>query len=143
MHPTFSIFMSLTVNVVAILQEFWESKQKQKAIFPSEGIIAYESLSSLGPPFVSYVTLTGGSCFGNFQKKRSEIPCYWEKQPGGCQKANCAFHHAKGCYIDGQFFPPSKTTLPSPPESADDDLKVAQMSLQQKNFLSSQIPLHS
>nr|XP_038026852.1 protein limb expression 1 homolog isoform X2 [Anas platyrhynchos] len=59
--------MSLTVNVVAILQEFWESKQKQKAIFPSEGIIVYESLSSLGPPFVSYVTLPGGSCFGNFQ----------------------------------------------------------------------------
>lgn len=55
------------LNVVAILQEFWESKQKQKAIFPSEGIIVYESLSSLGPPFVSYVTLPGGSCFGNFQ----------------------------------------------------------------------------
>jgi len=67
MHPTFSIFMSLTVNVVAILQEFWEGKQKQKAVFPSEGIIVYESLSSLGPPFVSYVTLPGGSCFGNFQ----------------------------------------------------------------------------
>uniref|UniRef100_U3IP27 Limb and CNS expressed 1 n=1 Tax=Anas platyrhynchos platyrhynchos TaxID=8840 RepID=U3IP27_ANAPP len=54
-------------GVQAILQEFWESKQKQKAIFPSEGIIVYESLSSLGPPFVSYVTLPGGSCFGNFQ----------------------------------------------------------------------------
>ncbi|XP_019465665.2 serine/threonine-protein kinase RIO2 [Meleagris gallopavo] len=54
------------VNVVAILQEFWESKQK-KAVLPSEGIIVYESLSSLGPPFVSYVTLPGGSCFGNFQ----------------------------------------------------------------------------
>ncbi|XP_015704986.1 protein limb expression 1 homolog isoform X1 [Coturnix japonica] len=55
------------LNVVAILQEFWESKQKKKAILPSEGIIVYESLSSLGPPFVSYVTLPGGSCFGNFQ----------------------------------------------------------------------------
>ncbi|XP_067171902.1 protein limb expression 1 homolog [Apteryx mantelli] len=55
------------LNVVAILQEFWESKQKQKAIFPSEGTVVYELLSSLGPPFVSYVTLPGGSCFGNFQ----------------------------------------------------------------------------
>ncbi|XP_025950760.1 protein limb expression 1 [Dromaius novaehollandiae] len=55
------------LNVVAILQEFWESKQKQKAVFPSEGTVVYESLSSLGPPFVSYVTLPGGSCFGNFQ----------------------------------------------------------------------------
>ncbi|NXJ09341.1 LIX1 protein, partial [Odontophorus gujanensis] len=55
------------LNAIAILQEFWESKQKEKAVFPSEGIIVYESLSSLGPPFVSYVTLPGGSCFGNFQ----------------------------------------------------------------------------
>ncbi|XP_025899894.1 protein limb expression 1 homolog [Nothoprocta perdicaria] len=55
------------LNVVAILQEFWESKQKQRAVFPSEGTVRYESLSSLGPPFVSYVTLPGGSCFGNFQ----------------------------------------------------------------------------
>lgn len=83
-----------------------------------------------------------GRCFRNvcrfrhmeIDKKRSEIPCYWENQPGGCQKANCAFHHAKGRYIDGQFLPPSKTTLPSPPESADDDLKVAQMSLQQNKL---------
>uniref|UniRef100_A0A8B9T373 C3H1-type domain-containing protein n=1 Tax=Anas platyrhynchos TaxID=8839 RepID=A0A8B9T373_ANAPL len=83
-----------------------------------------------------------GRCFRNvcrfkhmeIDKKRSEIPCYWKNQPGGCQKANCAFHHAKGRYIDGQFLPPSKTTLPSPPESADDDLKVAQMSLQQKKL---------
>ncbi|KAM6187516.1 LOW QUALITY PROTEIN: protein limb expression 1 homolog [Sarcoramphus papa] len=52
------------LNVVAILQEFRESKQKQKAVFPSEGIVVYESLSNLGPP-VSYITLPGGSCFGN------------------------------------------------------------------------------
>ncbi|XP_071900399.1 zinc finger CCCH domain-containing protein 11A-like [Anas platyrhynchos] len=60
-----------------------------------------------------------GRCFRNvcrfrhmeIDKKRSEIPCYWEKQPGGCQKANCAFRHAKGRDIDGQFFPPSKNQL--------------------------------
>uniref|UniRef100_A0A7M4EC23 Limb and CNS expressed 1 n=1 Tax=Crocodylus porosus TaxID=8502 RepID=A0A7M4EC23_CROPO len=55
------------LNAVVILQEFWESKQKQKAVFPNEGTVVYESLSSPGPPFVSYVTLPGGSCFGNFQ----------------------------------------------------------------------------
>uniref|UniRef100_A0A8C8SF19 Limb and CNS expressed 1 n=1 Tax=Pelusios castaneus TaxID=367368 RepID=A0A8C8SF19_9SAUR len=55
------------LNVVAMLQEFWENKQKQKAVFPSEGTVVYESLNSPGPPFVSYVTLPGGSCFGNFQ----------------------------------------------------------------------------
>ncbi|KAM7149283.1 protein limb expression 1 homolog isoform 3-T3 [Molossus nigricans] len=55
------------LNVVSMLQEFWESKQQQRATFPSEGVVVYESLPSPGPPFVSYVTLPGGSCFGNFQ----------------------------------------------------------------------------
>nr|XP_009670562.1 PREDICTED: zinc finger CCCH domain-containing protein 11A isoform X1 [Struthio camelus australis] len=83
-----------------------------------------------------------GRCFRNvcrfrhmeIDKKRSEIPCYWEKQPVGCQKSNCAFHHAKGRYVDGLFLPPSKTTLPSPPESAEDDVKVAQIALQQNKL---------
>ncbi|NXC19002.1 ZC11A protein, partial [Corythaeola cristata] len=83
-----------------------------------------------------------GRCFRNIcrfrhmeiDKKRSEIPCYWENQPVGCQKSNCAFHHTKGRYVDGLFLPPSKTTLPSPPESAEDDVKLAQMSLQQNKL---------
>ncbi|XP_073522660.1 zinc finger CCCH domain-containing protein 11A isoform X2 [Phyllobates terribilis] len=61
-------------------------------------------------------------------KKRSEIACYWENQISGCQKANCAFHHTKGRFVDGAYFPPTKalakpepcepdvqTSLPSPP----------------------------
>ncbi|NXM50242.1 ZC11A protein, partial [Gymnorhina tibicen] len=84
-----------------------------------------------------------GRCFRNvcrfrhmeIDKKRSEIACYWENQPGGCQKHNCAFHHTKGRYVDGLFLPPSKTTLPSPPEAAEDEGKVAQM---QQNKLSVQ-----
>ncbi|NXK05281.1 ZC11A protein, partial [Herpetotheres cachinnans] len=83
-----------------------------------------------------------GRCFRNIcrfrhmeiDKKRSEIPCYWENQPVGCQKSNCAFHHTKGRYVDGLFLPPSKTTLPSPPESAEDDVKMAQISLQQNKL---------
>ncbi|XP_069626918.1 LOW QUALITY PROTEIN: zinc finger CCCH domain-containing protein 11A-like [Haliaeetus albicilla] len=67
-------------------------------------------------------------------KKRSEIPCYWENQPAGCQKSNCAFRHTKGRYVDGRFFPPSRTTLPSPPEPAEDDVKMAQASLQQNRL---------
>ncbi|XP_063820127.1 protein limb expression 1 homolog [Pseudophryne corroboree] len=55
------------LNVVALLQEFWEKKEKRKAIFPSESLLAYESVPSPDPPFVCYVTLPGGSCFGNFQ----------------------------------------------------------------------------
>nr|XP_033769937.1 protein limb expression 1 homolog isoform X1 [Geotrypetes seraphini] len=55
------------VNVVAILQEFWENKEKQSVVFPSERRVVYESVPSPDPPFVCYVTLPGGSCFGNFQ----------------------------------------------------------------------------
>lgn len=55
------------LNVVSMLQEFWESKQQQRATCSSEGLVVYESMPSSGPPFVSYVTLPGGSCFGNFQ----------------------------------------------------------------------------
>ncbi|NXP53336.1 ZC11A protein, partial [Heliornis fulica] len=79
-----------------------------------------------------------GRCFRNIcrfrhmeiDKKRSEIPCYWENQPVGCQKFNCAFHHTKGRYVDGLFLPPSKTKLPSLPEFTEDDVKMALMSLQ-------------
>ncbi|KAH1169311.1 hypothetical protein KIL84_013901 [Mauremys mutica] len=68
MHWSETLIMPMNgVNVVAMLQEFWENKQKQRAVFPSEGTVVYESLNSPGPPFVSYVTLPGGSCFGNFQ----------------------------------------------------------------------------
>ncbi|XP_018415724.1 PREDICTED: protein limb expression 1 homolog [Nanorana parkeri] len=55
------------LNVVALLQEFWENKEKRKAVFPSESLVAYESVPSPDPPFVCFVTLPGGSCFGNFQ----------------------------------------------------------------------------
>uniref|UniRef100_A0A803JJG7 Zinc finger CCCH-type-containing 11A n=1 Tax=Xenopus tropicalis TaxID=8364 RepID=A0A803JJG7_XENTR len=50
-------------------------------------------------------------------KKRSEIPCYWENQLSGCQKGNCAFHHTKGRFVDGVFMPPSKSNLPNPEPS--------------------------
>ncbi|XP_053562690.1 zinc finger CCCH domain-containing protein 11A [Bombina bombina] len=52
-------------------------------------------------------------------KKRSEIPCYWETQPTGCQKANCAFRHIKARVVDGVFMPPSKATWPRMEESED------------------------
>ncbi|XP_066456408.1 zinc finger CCCH domain-containing protein 11A-like isoform X2 [Eleutherodactylus coqui] len=48
-------------------------------------------------------------------KKRSEIPCYWENQMSGCQKANCAFHHIKGRFVEGAYFPPSKALVKPEP----------------------------
>ncbi|XP_027631832.1 zinc finger CCCH domain-containing protein 11A isoform X2 [Tupaia chinensis] len=67
-------------------------------------------------------------------KKRSEIPCYWENQPMGCQKLNCAFHHNRGRYVDGLFLPPSKTVLPTVPESPEEDVKASQLTVQQNKL---------
>uniref|UniRef100_A0A2K5Q6T0 C3H1-type domain-containing protein n=1 Tax=Cebus imitator TaxID=2715852 RepID=A0A2K5Q6T0_CEBIM len=67
-------------------------------------------------------------------KKRSEIPCYWENQPTGCQKLNCAFHHNRGRYVDGLFLPPSKTVLPTVPESPEEEVKANQLSVQQNKL---------
>ncbi|KAM9212481.1 zinc finger CCCH domain-containing protein 11A isoform 2-T2 [Dugong dugon] len=67
-------------------------------------------------------------------KKRSEIPCYWENQPMGCQKLNCAFHHNRGRYVDGLFLPPSKTVLPTVPESQEEEVKASQLTVQQNKL---------
>lgn len=67
-------------------------------------------------------------------KKRSEIPCYWENQPVGCQKLNCAFHHNRGRYVDGLFLPPSKTVLPTVPESPEEEVKASQLTAQQNTL---------
>ncbi|KAJ1529614.1 hypothetical protein ONE63_006381 [Megalurothrips usitatus] len=48
------------------------------------------------------------------KKKRKEIPCYWEKQPGGCRKAHCAFKHQnRGSAASGD--------APGSPESSKKD----------------------
>uniref|UniRef100_H3AXW0 Zinc finger CCCH-type containing 11A n=1 Tax=Latimeria chalumnae TaxID=7897 RepID=H3AXW0_LATCH len=68
-------------------------------------------------------------------KKRSEISCYWESQPTGCQKLNCAFHHSKPRYIDGTFLLPSKTTdLLTKPEPQEEEVKVPQVPVQQNKL---------
>ncbi|XP_034369123.1 zinc finger CCCH domain-containing protein 11A isoform X2 [Arvicanthis niloticus] len=81
-------------------------------------------------------------------KKRSEIPCYWENQPVGCQKLNCAFHHTRSRYVDGLFLPPSKseigfgskreqllfTVLPTVPESQEEEVKASQLTVQQNKL---------
>lgn len=67
-------------------------------------------------------------------KKRSEIPCYWENQPMGCQKLNCAFHHNRGRYVDGLFLPPSKTVLPTVTEAPEEEVKTSQLTAQQNKL---------
>ncbi|XP_059099670.1 protein limb expression 1 homolog isoform X1 [Tigriopus californicus] len=55
------------VNVVEALQDFWQMKQARGASLKNGALVIYESVPSNTPPYVCYVTLPGGSCFGSFQ----------------------------------------------------------------------------
>lgn len=69
------------VNVVAMLHNFWEQRQTSQsdgsssesdgsagdAAVQADSLLLYESAPSPGPPYVCYVTLPGGSCFGNYK----------------------------------------------------------------------------
>lgn len=55
------------MNVVEALQEFWQMKQARGADLKNGALVIYESVPSSSPPYVCYVTLPGGSCFGSFQ----------------------------------------------------------------------------
>ncbi|XP_044008625.1 protein limb expression 1 homolog [Aphidius gifuensis] len=55
------------VDVVEALQEFWQMKQTRGAELRNGALVIYESVPGSSPPYVCYVTLPGGSCFGSFQ----------------------------------------------------------------------------
>uniref|UniRef100_A0A8C5DBF4 Protein limb expression 1 homolog n=1 Tax=Gouania willdenowi TaxID=441366 RepID=A0A8C5DBF4_GOUWI len=73
--------LSHKVNVVAFLHNWWEQKQAGE-LDGSSGTshgstcgrrpLLYESSPSPGPPYVCYVTLPGGSCFGNYKVCESQ-----------------------------------------------------------------------
>lgn len=49
------------------LQEFWQMKIQRGCDLKNGALVVYESQPSASPPYVCYVTLPGGSCFGSFQ----------------------------------------------------------------------------
>lgn len=55
------------VNVVEALQEFWQMKQTRGTELKNGALVIYESVPSPSQPYVCFVTLPGGSCFGSFQ----------------------------------------------------------------------------
>lgn len=55
------------VNVVEALQEFWQMKQARGADLKNGALVVYETEQAPSPPYVCFVTLPGGSCFGSFQ----------------------------------------------------------------------------
>ena len=85
-HPKYTVTRSLfasngvllPVNVVEALQEFWQMKQSRGADLRNGALVVYEMVPSNNPPYVCYVSLPGGSCFGSFQvsvEKRSKFRC--------------------------------------------------------------------
>lgn len=60
------------VNVVEALQEFWTMKHSRGAELKNGAMVLYESEQKPGPPFICYVTLPGGSCFGTYQECNSK-----------------------------------------------------------------------
>ncbi|WAR03452.1 LIX1L-like protein [Mya arenaria] len=60
------------VNVVEALQEFWQMKQDRGADLKNGALVVYESQPATSPPYVCFVSLPGGSCFGSFQGNLEE-----------------------------------------------------------------------
>lgn len=56
-----------SVNVVEALQDFWQMKQSRGTELRNGALVIYESVPGSNPPYICYVTLPGGSCFGSFQ----------------------------------------------------------------------------
>lgn len=54
------------VNVVEELQEFWQMKAARGASLKNGALVIYESVPAAAPPYICYVTLPGGSCFGSY-----------------------------------------------------------------------------
>jgi len=54
------------VNVVEELQEFWQMKAARGASLKNGALVIYESAPAPLPPYVCFVTLPGGSCFGSY-----------------------------------------------------------------------------
>ena len=54
------------MNVVEELQEFWQMKAARGASLKNGALVIYESVPASTPPYICYVTLPGGSCFGSY-----------------------------------------------------------------------------
>lgn len=57
------------VAMVEALQEFWQMKAGEKNSNLRQGaLLIYEAVSSTKPPYICFVTLPGGACFGSIKE---------------------------------------------------------------------------
>jgi len=89
------------VNVVEDLQEFWQMKQARGAEMKNGALVIYESVPSSSPPYVCYVTLPGGSCFGSY----GSCPTKAEARRSAARIAlmNSIFNEQPNRKITGEF----------------------------------------
>ncbi|XP_033919217.1 uncharacterized protein C12orf50 homolog [Melopsittacus undulatus] len=76
------------------------------------------------------MAMNGTECYFQFyspyaQQKLKNIACFWDRQPSGCMRINCAFLHNKPRYINGLFLPPT-TNTPLPQGDEEGILSPAQ-----------------
>ena len=64
-----------SVNVVEELQEFWQMKAARGASLKNGALVIYESVPASAPPYICYVTLPGGSCFGSYGVQALRFHC--------------------------------------------------------------------
>ena len=66
-HPGLNHTNEAKINVFDVLQEFWQMKADTLNL-PKECLVPkYDFMEKPGTPFVCFVTLHGGACFGTFQ----------------------------------------------------------------------------
>ncbi|XP_033919214.1 uncharacterized protein C12orf50 homolog [Melopsittacus undulatus] len=76
------------------------------------------------------MAMNGTECYFQFyspyaQQKLKNTACFWERQPSGCMRTNCAFRHSKPRHINGLFLPPT-TNAPLPQGDEEEILSPAQ-----------------
>lgn len=61
----------------------------ENAAGQTDSLLLYESAPSPGPPYVCYVTLPGGSCFGNYKVCLSASSYYLATFSDNLTSMNC------------------------------------------------------
>lgn len=93
------------VDVVEALQEFWQAKASrgEGAVggATTGALLVYESVPSARPPYVCYVTLPGGSCFGSFQSCATKAEA--RRSAAKIALMNSVFNEHESRRISGHF----------------------------------------
>ncbi len=93
------------MNVVESLQDFWQLKQSRGGSdhLKNGALVIYESVPSSQPPYVCYVTLPGGSCFGSFSNAGCPTKAEARRSAAKIALMNSVFNEHPSRRITGEF----------------------------------------